>query len=263
MSSAPAAYATKRWNPTTGCSPISAGCLHCWARLFAWRHKGRYGYPEEEPFAPTMHLDRLQEPFSWKTPQVVAVSFMGDLFHEEIPVEFVRQVFDVMGRCPKHRFLLLTKRPAAYKAFAEGNGEGKLLNVWVGVSAENQEAADERIGVLLQAPAAHRWVSCEPQLGPIDLSKWTRKMEVPLFGGITVPGLDWVVQGCESGAMRRPFGLDWARQMRDACHHHAVPYYLKQAPWFDGEEVERIDRAPRLDGKRHVELPWPEETHGA
>jgi protein gp37 len=255
MSSAPASYATKRWNPTTGCSPVSAGCLHCWARGFAWRHKGRFGYPEEEPFAPTIHLDRLGEPMTWKAPQVVAVSFMGDLFHTGIPFEFIRQMFGVMAETPRHTYLLLTKRPGRYAQFCrwmENDGEPTVMpwpvpNVWVGMSAETQVRIDLLAPVLLAAPAAHRWISMEPQLERVVLDP----------GMLGPERIAWVVQGCESGGLRRPFGMDWARGVRDACKAAFVPYYLKQTPTRFGSEVEKIDRAPALAGKRHAETPWP------
>lgn len=313
---APAAYATKRWNPTTGCSPISAGCLHCWARLFAWRHAGRFGYHKSDPFRPTHHPARLSEPLRWRTPQVVAVGFMGDLFHPDLFTQVIAAAFGVMAATPQHTYLLLTKRPVQAKRFFEELAEvarntgraidtqlqvsaevfvdlpkhavkGSYLsfpwplpNVWLGVSAEDQATADERLRVLRRLPAAHRWLSLEPQLGAVDLS-----YHLNLHSG-TVPSescrsLDWVVQGCESGALRRPFGLAWARKTRDQCRAVGVPYYLKQRseiqcliqderipacpidPCIGDGTVDqptcantRVWKAPQLDGVPQLALPW-------
>jgi protein gp37 len=245
MSNAPASYATRRWNPTTGCSPVAAGCANCWAARFAVRHAGRFGYPSAAPFTPTCHPDRLDEPLRWRKPQVVAVSFMGDLAHDGIDTEFIVNALGVMAGCRKHTFLVLTKRPQrlhtllARMACATVRGSSEhpwpLPNVWLGISCEDQRSADERIPILLDTPAAHRWVSIEPQIGPVDLSRWLQ----PVAGYMLQRGSDcahsafatrlgWVVQGAESGLHRRPFDIAWARSVRDQCAAARVPYYLKQ-----------------------------------
>jgi protein gp37 len=144
----------------------------------AKRLRGRYGYLADEPFRVTLHPERLDEPLHWKKPQRVFVVSMGDLFHDDVPAEFVEDVFEVMSQCRQHCFLVLTKRPQNIQAklYEQIGTSPRLLgggdflpNVWVGVTAENQAAADERIPVLLQVPAAKRFVSCEPLLGPVDL----------------------------------------------------------------------------------------------
>lgn len=312
---APADYATRRWNPTTGCSPVSAGCASCWARRFAKRHAGRFGYPKDAPFTPTCHPDRLDEPLRWRKPQTVAVSFMGDLFHEAIPADFILKVLSVIGHCSSewyrcyakdcdhdfcdentlhpmdpHRFLVLTKRPERVMSLlSSDNLHDRICEAWsystgwhfanppilgatmpfpnlyLGVSVEDQRSADERIPILLNIPAVHRWVSVEPQIGPVDLAPYlvepgcpsrcqrpearTRYSTDPGYwvdlscrgrpdnacddwksGRLHRPRIDWVVQGCESGPGRRPFDIAWARSMRDQCAAAGVPYYLKQIP---------------------------------
>jgi protein gp37 len=276
VSNAPADYATRRWNPTTGCSHVSAGCANCWASRFATRHAGRFGYPAVAPFTPTCHPDRLDEPLRWRKPQVVAVSFMGDLFHVCIPESFVRRVVGVMAdeRCERHTFLLLTKRPERARAIltspmcSPNNWPTTgLHNVYLGVSVEDQRTADERIPILLDAPAAHRWVSVEPQIGPVDLGPHLQEWTDACIGDRDVvtaevtPALDWVVQGCESGPGRRPFDVAWARSVRDQCSAAGVPYYLKQIHWPAQDAPGHwpsadVIKHPLLDGVWHEATPW-------
>lgn len=287
----PALYATKRWNPTTGCSPVSAGCAHCWARRFAQRHRGRFGYQAADPFRPTCHPDRLEEPLHWRSPQTVAVSFMGDLFHEAIDAYFIGRVLGTALVAPHHRFLVLTKRPERLRDLARGLPLN-APNLWLGVSVEDQQTADERIPILIATPAVYRWVSIEPQIGRVSLD--------PAW----LMGLDWVVQGCESGPRRRPFDIAWARNIRAECAAARVPYYLKQLPytvapnvWDDDQYLpcdgdcggcdtaavarmrlttqdadERcpswrwfarhpINRRPVLDGHAHRDVPWTMERN--
>ena len=272
MSNAPASYATKRWNPITGCSPVSAGCANCWASRFAKRHAGRFGYPAAAPFTPTCHADRLDEPLRWRKPQVVAVCFMGDLFHDDIRDDFLALVFATMQALRSHLFLVLTKRPARVRSWfndilaARSEDESvramidtwPLPNLWLGVSVEDQASADDRIPILLDTPAAYRWVSIEPQVGPVDLSAFIGGPYVGLPGDKIEPhynaGLDWVVTGCEAGPGRRPFDHAWARMTRDQCAAAGVCWYYKQAP--DRVIPSVIVRHPTLDGLRHDALPW-------
>jgi len=189
----------KVWNPVTGCSPVSEGCQNCYARRFAHRLRGRFGYPVDEPFRVTLHPERLGEPLRWRKPRRVFVASMGDLFHPDVPEEFIANVLETVCWCPEHTFLVLTKRPGRMaelfcgsrfrgllaKQFLYGVEESifihhprrdwPLPNLWLGVTAENQRRADERIPILLQIPAAVRWVSCEPLLSAIDLGKWLGK----------------------------------------------------------------------------------------
>ncbi len=198
------------WNTITGCSPVSEGCANCYAKREAeGRLRGKFGYPQDEPFRVTFHgEDRLNDPLRWKRPRKIFVCSMGDLFHEDVPFVWIDKVFQVMSECKQHRFMLLTKRPERMKSYflgfrdeAEEKAEQEirskpfwlrlecdlyrnanaqfrrqpLANVWLGVTAENQERADERIPVLLQIPAAKHFVSVEPMLGHIDLVKYLQK----------------------------------------------------------------------------------------
>lgn len=183
------------WNPVTGCTPVSEGCQNCYAKRMAKRLRGRCGYPADDPFRVTLHPERLEEPLKWKKPRRVFVCSMGDLFHEDVHPYDIMQIFNVMAKAKQHTFLVLTKRPERmlefYKRLRPGNvipgpyfsitgiGEGwagspPVLpdNIWLGVTAENQQRADERIPILLQIPATVRFVSCEPLLSAIDLTKW-------------------------------------------------------------------------------------------
>jgi len=184
------------WNPVTGCSPISEGCQNCYAARTAKRLRGRYGYPTDDPFRVTFHPDRLEEPMKWRKSRRVFVCSMGDLFHDDIQAEWVDRIYHVMQRCNQHTFILLTKRPEnirhlLYDWHTDPPGcgflskHGHLPNVWLGVTAENQEQADKRIPILLDIPAAVHWVSVEPMLGPVDLTPYLHRY---YHGG--VPGLE-------------------------------------------------------------------------
>ncbi len=240
----------RTWNPVTGCSKISPGCQNCYAERMSKRLAGRFGYPKDEPFRVTLHPERLEEPLRWRKPQMVFVCSMGDLFHEDVPFEFVEEVRAVMVRCPQHTFQLLTKRSERMLEFARWMADGDHIstaewprNVWLGVTAENQEQADKRIPVLLQIPAAVRFVSVEPMLGPIDLYSYLI-IGTDQPGSIMRNGLDQVICGGETGPKARPMHPDWARILRDQCQSAGVPFFFKSwgewmpinPNWFDGDD---------------------------
>lgn len=232
------------WNPVSGCTPVSAGCQHCWARRMAQRQAGRNGYPADEPFRPIFHDDRLDEPRRWKKPRRIAVGLMGDLFHEKIGVDEIRFVWRTMAACPQHTFQVLTKRPWRMATLLPGFGE-PLENVWIGTSIEDQAAADERIPWLLKCSAAVRFLSCEPLLGPVDLKldcierfddgtgflhnseKW-HPCDYTCGGSETKGGIDWVIAGGESGPGARPANPDWFRFLREQCQAANVAFFFKQ-----------------------------------
>lgn len=264
-------WADAVWNPITGCTPISEGCQNCYAKRMATRLRGRCGYPEDEPFQVTLHPERLEEPLKWKKPRRIFVCSMGDLFHEDVPFEFISQVFDVMCSWrwpnkaakesgdaqlledPGHTFMILTKRPERVADWLywlahywpsdspvninlEADGHfGK--HIWFGVTAENQQRADERISVLLEIPAAVKFVSVEPMLGPVDLSKWLycyvydplldEAEDCPVCDGDR-PLLNWVICGGETGPGARPLHPNWVRSLRDQCLLAGVPFFFKQ-----------------------------------
>jgi len=266
-------WAEETWNPVTGCTPVSAGCDNCYARRMAIRLRGRCGYSADDPFKVTLHPDRLEQPLRWWKPRRVFVCSMGDLFHGDVPEEFIDEIFAIMALCPQHTFIVLTKRPERIRGYMqppppfyttrlgpvmehmEEHGylsrddaiaiapPGSILpedppwplpNVWLGVTAENQEAADERIPILLEIPAAVRFVSVEPMLGPVALDAFC----APSDGyaqriKVLIDGIDWVICGGESGPSARPMHPDWARSLRDQCQSAGVPFFFKQwGEWY-------------------------------
>ena len=236
-------WADKVWQPVTGCSKISAGCQNCYAEKMSKRLAGRYGYPAENPFAVTVHPDRLGEPAAWKKPQRVFVCSMGDLFHSDVSPDFLLRVFGRMNAYKQHTFLVLTKRPdnalqfcrehglmpGGYPdPFSTPSGEVWPRNVWMGVTTENQEMANERIPFLLQFPAAVRFVSVEPMLGPVMLPPVCDRL------------LDWVICGGESGQKARPMKLEWAESLHDQCKAAGVSFFMKQMSGRTKAEREAI-----------------------
>jgi protein gp37 len=217
----------------------------------ARRLAGRFGYPEApDHFDVTLHSDRLEDPLRWRKPRTVFVCSMGDLFHEDVPMEYVGRVFDVMSEAREHTFQVLTKRPKRMLEYAEE--VWKVLptigNIWWGVTAENQQQANKRIPILLQIPATVRFVSAEPMLGPIRLDpyRWfpydyykqssvLEQSQGRSFSG--PPRLDWVIVGGESGLGARPMHPDWVRSVRDQCVDAGVPFFFKQwGCWIEDDE---------------------------
>lgn len=248
-------WTDRTWNPITGCSPVSEGCAHCYAARMAKRLAGRCGYPHGWPFCPgTAHEDHLDDPLKWKKPTRVFVCSMGDLFHGAVKYGDIMAVWQVMAQCQRHTFMVLTKRPErmhmVISDFARFPGLSILPNVWLGVTAENQARADERIPILLQTPAAKRFVSYEPALGAVEWDGWLRGW--PRYVGDdkweqTCPPIDWLIAGAETGPKARPAELDWFRDARDQCADAGVPFFLKKVN-AAGDRM--------LDGAMHEE--WPE-----
>lgn len=227
-------WTNKTWNPLTGCTKVSPGCDHCYAKTMHERFNGPGSFDTI-----TLHPERLDQPFRWRKPSRVFVNSMSDLFHKDVPDEFICEVFDVMANTPRHTFQLLTKRHTRMRSFVtKYSAVGVLPNVWLGVSVETQKWAGIRIPVLLDTPAAVRFLSCEPLLGPVCLDPWhtdTDCNEGPPWGGV-----DWVIVGGESGPGARPMHPEWARSLRDQCLAAGVPFLFKQwgawspsAPWTD------------------------------
>uniref|UniRef100_A0A6M3J5Y6 Uncharacterized protein n=1 Tax=viral metagenome TaxID=1070528 RepID=A0A6M3J5Y6_9ZZZZ len=245
-------WTDETWNPITGCTKISEGCAHCYAARMAKRLAGRHGYPEApHEFDVTMHHDRLDQPLQWKKPRRVFVCSMSDLFHDDVPWQFISEVFAVMAQT-KHTFQVLTKRPRNLNTWQGWSGWLEP-RVWLGVTAENQHRANKRIPLLLQTPAAVRFVSVEPMLGPVDLDRFlpyktdSGASDPNTGAGINVlyPGLDWVICGCESGPGRRPMKLEWAIDLVRQCQSAGVSIFVKQI---------------EIDGVvSHDPAEWPEE----
>lgn len=266
-------WTDETWNPVTGCTKISAGCQHCYAERMAKRLAGRCGYPADEPFRVTLHPEKLEQPLKWKKPRMVFVCSMGDLFHEDVPGNYIVEVLGVIRRCPQHAFQILTKRPERMRQIMAWVAEHQvqtvftfsawpLPNLWLGVTAENQRRADERIPLLLQTPAAVRFVSVEPMLEPVDLRNLRARNGAlidALCGDVksstrlgevyaAAPGsVDWVIAGSETGPGARPAEAEWFRVLRDQCAATGVPFFLKQV---------NAQRGHLLDGREYRE--WPE-----
>jgi protein gp37 len=228
------------WNPTTGCDKVSAGCDNCYALTLAKRLKamGAEKYQHDgDPrtsgpgFGITVHPDALRLPYTWRTPRLVFVNSMSDLFHARVPVGFIRQVLQVMQDTPQHTYQVLTKRSR------------RLLrldldwpaNTWMGVSVENARMLC-RVDDLRQVPAALRFLSCEPLLGPLE--------------GINLTGIHWVIAGGESGSRARPLYPSWVADLRDTCQQAKVPFFFKQ---WGGRTPKAGGRL--LDGQTYDEMP--------
>lgn len=246
-------YLDYTWNPLAmRCSPVSEGCEHCWhlrmadrlaCNLIFDKHTRRVYAGEADPY---LIPSRIKDPLHLRKPARIGVQFMGDLFHDSIPFNAIHEIWDIMKACPQHTFIVLTKRPQRMKEALEriyslermGWSKGFWDHVWLGVSIENQARADERIPILLQIPAAKRWVSIEPMLGPVDLTR-VRVENNYLINALTGAPLgytrkdqdsrlDWIVLGGETGPGARPMHPDWVWSVRDQCQAAGVPFYFKQ-----------------------------------
>jgi len=215
------------WNPVTGCSPVSEGCVNCYAERMAKRLRGRYGYPVDEPFRVTYHHDKFRQPYMWKMPRRVFVVSMGDLFHKDIPGHYRAQVWTAFMDNPQHTFMVLTKRAERMRYWC--TPPSVLPNVWLGVTAENQVRADERIPLLLRTPAVVRFVSVEPMLGPVQMFNGKNPYVAQTPVGIDLCGatVDWVICGGETGPGARPIRPEWVRSLRDQCQEAGVPFWFK------------------------------------
>jgi protein gp37 len=221
------------WNPVTGCTKVSAGCKFCYAERMAARLKAMGKPNYRNGFALTVHEEALDIPRRWSGSRLIFVNSMSDLFHPDVPLEFIQRVFKVMAECPQHTFQILTKRPEIAAKFAKSLQWPK--NVWMGTSVESAKVAD-RISHLRQIPAAVRFLSVEPLLGPIP--------RLPLTG------IHWVIVGGESGPGSRPMDPAWVRQIRDRCTGRGVPFFFKQ---WGGVNKKKSGRT--LDGRLWNELP--------
>ena len=260
------------WNPVTGCTEVSSGCDHCYAKTFAERWRGTPGHYFEQGFDVQLRPDKLDQPLRWARPRRIFVNSMSDLFHDEVPDEYIARVFAIMALSGRHTFQLLTKRHGrmrsllsspAFRTLVSTEGlpytrsaywrwdevSWPLRNVWLGVSVENQQWADIRIPALLDTPAAVRFLSCEPLLGPVDIYA-SAKIDRD-------PGIDWVIVGGESGPGARPMDVRWARFLRDECVGAGVPFLFKQWGSHDatGKRMGKHVAGRDLDGQTWNEYP--------
>lgn len=229
------------WNPVTGCTEVSPGCDHCYARVFAERFRGVEGHPYEQGFNLRLWPERLEMPLRWKTPRRIFVNSMSDLFHKDIPDEYIMRVFDVMNRADHHVFQVLTKRSARLAMLAP-----KLpwpSHIWAGVSVETMQYR-WRVDHLRRVPAYIRFISAEPLLGSLQ--------------DLDLTDIHWLIAGGESGSGHRACDPQWIRELRDQCQEHDVAFFFKQwggrTPKAGGRE---------LDGRTWDEYPTILESREA
>ncbi|MCC6652828.1 MAG: phage Gp37/Gp68 family protein [Candidatus Eisenbacteria bacterium] len=223
------------WNPVTGCTKISPGCKHCYALTFSERFRGVPGHPFEQGFDLRLWPERLQLPLAWRKPRRIFVNSMSDLFHERVPDAFILSVFDTMRDAWWHEFQLLTKRPDRMADFVAAHLREPLRythpNVWLGTSVETQPYVS-RARLVAPLSSTVRFLSCEPLLGPLDLSD--------VLGE---DAINWVIVGGESGHQARPMDAEWVRGIRKQCRDANVPFFFKQWGGRNKKEAGRtLDR---------------------
>ena len=201
------------WNPVTGCTKVSPGCDHCYAETFAERWRGVPDHPYEQGFDLRFWPERLDQPVQWKRPRTIFVNSMSDLFHQKVPASFVDRVLDTVRATPRHTYQVLTKRPGKMASVMGRLQPEPLSNLWLGTSVED-DARVARLDHLKDTPAAVRFLSLEPLLGPVP--------------SLDLAGIDWVIVGGESGPRHRPMDPGWVRDVRDRCVDAGVPFFFKQ-----------------------------------
>jgi protein gp37 len=230
------------WNPVRGCTKISDGCKHCYAETFAERFRGVKGHPYQQGFDLRLVPEKLAEPLRWRNPKMIFVNSMSDLFHENVPDEYVVAVAEVMVAAKWHTYQVLTKRSDRLRELLNTSLRfaANQKHIWWGVSVENRKYGLPRVEDLQAADAGMRFLSVEPLLE--DLGKFN------------LSGIDWVIVGGESGHGARPMKKDWVVSVRDQCKREDVPFFFKQ---WGGVRKKAAGR--RLDGKTYDE--FPQRTH--
>lgn len=221
------------WNPLTGCTKVSPGCANCYAERMAKRLQAMGQANYRNGFALTMHEQALELPLRWRKPQVIFVNSMSDLFHRDVPLEYIRRVFDVMQRASWHQFQVLTKRAERLEELSPELPWPR--NVWMGVSVENADYT-WRIDHLRRTGAAVKFLSVEPLLGSL--------------GHLDLAGIDWVIVGGESGPGARPLMDEWVIEVRDQCQAAGVPFFFKQ---WGGVQKKKAGRL--LQGRTWDDVP--------
>jgi protein gp37 len=229
------------WNPTTGCNKLSAGCKFCYAEVMTRRLKGMGQEKYSQGFKLRLHPDAVSIPYTWKKPQLVFVNSMSDLFHKDVPLEFVQSVFEVMNDTPQHTYQVLTKRGDVLETYAPFLNF--TPNIWIGVSVEDDKVID-RIDHLRRVDAHVRFLSLEPLLGPLD--------------NLNLEGIHWVIVGGESGANARPMKTVWVQNIRKQCRKENVAFFFKQWGGRNKKEAGRI-----LNGRTYDQMPSMPETNVA
>jgi protein gp37 len=225
------------WNPVTGCDKVSPGCAHCYAEMFAERWRGIPGHPYAQGFDLRLWPERLDVPLRWKRPRMIFVNSMSDLFHERIPDEFVAEIFETMVSAEQHTFQILTKRHERLLQLAPSLPWPP--NVWMGVTIENRRFV-HRADYLREIPAAVRFISAEPLLGPLER--------------LDLSEIDWLIAGGESGPRHRPVREEWITELRDRCGAEGVAFFFKQWGGVRSKSGGRL-----LEGRTWDEMPRTRE----
>lgn len=221
------------WNPTTGCTKISSGCKFCYAEIMSKRLKAMGIEKYKNSFKVSIHPDQLNIPYTWKSPKIVFVNSMSDLFHKDIPLDFIKQVFKVMNDNPNHVFQVLTKR--AERLFEVHKELKWTHNIWMGVSVENESVID-RIDFLRKTKARVKFLSCEPLIGPLS--------------NLNLKKIDWVIVGGESGYKPRTMDTNWVLNIQEQCKKAKVAFFFKQWGGKNKKVAGRI-----LNGRTYDEMP--------
>ena len=222
------------WNFVTGCDKVSDGCDHCYAETFSERLRGTVAFPNG--FDLTLKPDVLQKPLHWRKPRLVFVNSMSDLFHKDVPDDMLILAFDIMLEADQHIYQILTKRPHRMLHKIQALNLQMAEHIWLGVSVENQQFANNRIPPLLECQPGLAFLSCEPLLKPVDISEWVNQ-------------LGWVIVGGESGDDRRLMDVNWARGIRNTCFGADVPMFYKQG------NARHPDKDRELDGREWNNFP--------
>lgn len=232
-------WTNSTWNPVTGCTKISAGCDNCYAERFAERFRGVKGHPFENGFDLTLHPERLSQPLKWRQPRMIFVNSMSDLFHKQVPMDFLTRVFETMEQADWHVFQVLTKRSSRMRDIVNARyaKEGAPAHIWFGTSVEDGGKLS-RVRHLQGTAASVRFLSLEPLIGPIVSLDLTR--------------VHWVIVGGESGPRARPVEPDWVRSIRDRCVAAGVAFFFKQWGGLRPTSGGRM-----LDGREWNEWPDP------
>ena len=229
------------WNPVTGCTKISQGCKHCYAERMAYRLTAMGAERYRNGFQVTLHPDLVDVPRKWRQPRVVFVNSMSDLFHDDIPLAYIKRVFATMLACPHHTFQVLTKRADRLAEFASCLPWPR--NVWMGVSVESARVL-HRVAKLQAVPASVRFLSLEPLIGPLE--------------SLSLEGIHWVIVGGESGPRARPMRKDWVKSIFRQCRESRVPFFFKQ---WGGVRKDLTGR--ELNGRTYDEMPYVQGLHPA
>ena len=236
MSQSSIEWTEMTWNPTTGCTKVSAGCKFCYAEIMSRRLQAMGVEKYKDGFQLRLHQDALLIPYTWKSPKIVFVNSMSDLFHKDVPLSFIQKVFKTMNENPQHTFQVLTKR--ADILLKHDKYLSWSHNIWMGVSVEN-ENVKSRIDYLRQTNARVKFLSCEPLIGPLQ--------------NMNLEKIDWVIVGGESGRKPRPMDVDWVLEIQSQCLKSKVAFFFKQ---WGGTNKKKTGRL--LNGKTYNEMPLVE-----